>query len=136
MGIIVPNTLEIEILTDKFTLPLTLRIFGNNYVPVGISLAANFTEIAGGGYVAKPLTFANWVITPGDPSFALYNAQQIWTFTGPINAPATIFGYYVTRNSDGKLMWAERFPVGLVPFTPILGSIIKVIPKFVAQSEF
>jgi hypothetical protein len=136
MGLIVPDTLEVEILTDKLNTPLTLRIFGNNYVPIGTIILANLTEIAGGGYVAKALTFANWVITSGDPSYALYNAQQTWTFTGPINAPFTIFGYYVTRNSDGKLMWVERFPVGLVPFTPINGSIIKVIPKFVAQSEF
>ena len=136
MGLVVPNALEVEILTDKLNTPLTLRIFGNNYVPIGISLVANFTEIAGGGYLTKPLTFANWIIIAGDPSTATYNAQQIWTFTGPINAPFTIFGYYVTRNSDGKLMWAERFPMGLVPFTPINGSIIKVIPKFAAQSEF
>lgn len=133
---VVPNVLEVEILTTILTPPLTLRLYGNNATPVGITLAAGFIEIAGGGYANKPLTFANWGIVSGDPAVATYNAQQTWTFTGAINAPFTIYGYYVTRNSDGKLMWAERFAAGLVPFTPINGSIIKVIPKFIAQSLF
>jgi hypothetical protein len=136
MGMVVPNTLEQEILTSLLTSAMTLRIFGNNATPIGVSIAGDFTEIAGGGYANKPLILANWVITPGDPTIALYNTQQAWTFTGPINAPGTIYGYYVTRNSDGKLMWAERFASGVVPFTPIAGSIIKVTPKFIAQSLF
>ena len=133
---VVPDVLENEILTAILNTALTLKLYGNNTTPIGASLAAGFTEIAGGGYASKPLTFANWGIISGDPTSATYNTQQTWTFTGPINAPFTIYGYYVTRNSDGKLMWAERFAVGLVPFTPINGSIIKVIPKFVAQRLF
>lgn len=136
MGLVVPNVLEVEILTDKLNTPLTLRIFGNNYVPIGASATANFTEIIGGGYANKPLTFPNWTITSGDPSIALYNIQQQWNFTGAINAPGTIYGYFVTRNSDGKLMWAERFPSGFLPFTPIAGSLIKILPRFTGQSAF
>jgi hypothetical protein len=136
MGLIVPNVLEVEVLTTLLNTPLTLKIFGNNYIPIGASATANLTEIVGGGYVAKPLTFANWIITAGDPSKAIYNAAQQWTFTGPVNAPNTVYGYYVIRNSDGKLMWAERFPAGLVPLAPINGSIVRVLPEFTAQSTF
>lgn len=133
---VISNVLEVEILTEKLTPALTLRLYGNNVTPSGASSAASFTEIAGGGYANKPLTFANWGIVAGDPSLATYNALQNFNFTGVINAPGTIYGYYVTRNSDGKLMWAERFPAANVPFAPIAGSKIAVLPKFSAQSLF
>ena len=134
MGFIVPNTIEIEVINQLLTPALTMRIYGNNFTPNATSIAANFTEIAGGGYLAKPLIFANWSIVAGDPSQATYATIQKWTFTGPINAPGTIYGYYVTRNSDGKLMWAERFPAANVPFSPIVGSVVAVLPRFDCQS--
>lgn len=136
MGLVVPDALEVEILTEKLTPALTLKLYSNNVTPSGASSAAAFTEVTGGGYASKPLTFANWVISAGDPSSAVYNATQQWTFTGATGGPGTIYGYYVTRNSDGKLMWAERFPSAVVPFAPVAGSIIKVLPKFTAQSQF
>ena len=136
MALVVPNTLEVEILTEKLTPALTMKLYSNDVTPSGGSAPAGFTEVAGGGYTSKPLTFANWSISAGDPSSAVYNATQQWTFTGPTNAPGTIYGYFVTRNSDGKLMWAERFPSAVVPFSPIAGSIIKVLPRFTAQSQF
>jgi hypothetical protein len=136
MSQVVPDALEVEVLTTLLTPALTLKLYSNNVTPTGLSSAASFTEVSGGGYTSLPLTFANWTITSGDPSSAVYNATQSWNFTGVTSAPGTIYGYYVIRNSDGKLMWAERFSSGLVPFTPIAGSIIRVLPKFTAQSEF
>jgi|SRR5215467_4360497 len=136
MSQVVPNQLEVEILTNLLNTAITLRLYGNNATPAAGSTAASFTEIAGGGYAAKALTFANWVITAGDPSTAQYNAVQQFIFTGVINAPGTIYGYYVTRNSDGHLLWAERFAAALVPFAPIAGSQINILPAFSAQSQF
>jgi hypothetical protein len=136
MSQVVPNALEVEVLTTLLTPALTLRLYGNNATPAGASTAASFTEIAGGGYVAKALTFANWSIAAGDPSTGLYNILQQFNFTGVINAPGTIYGYYVTRNSDGKLIWAERFSAALVPFAPVAGSTISIVPAFNAQSQF
>lgn len=136
MSLIVPNAYEVEALNDLLTPPLTLRLYGNAATPSGTSTAAAFTEITGGGYAAKPLTLANWNISAGDPSQAVYNATQAWTFTGIIDPPGTIYGYFVTRDSDGLLMWAERFPAANVPFVPINGSIIKILPKYTAQSAF
>lgn len=135
MGLVVPNVLEVEILTEKLTPALTLKLYGNNVTPSATSAAANFNEISGGGYASKPLTFANWTIVGGAPSLAVYLLQQ-WTFTGVIDAPGSIYGYFVTRNSDGKLMWAERFPAAVVPFGPIAGSIIRILPRFSAESQF
>jgi len=134
MTLIVPNVIEVSILTDKLTPAHTMKLYGNNVTPSGISVAADFTEIAGGGYANKPITFANWTITGGAPSVALYNAVQVWVFTGPVNAPGTIYGYFITKNSDGTLLLAERFPVGIVPFTPIAGSVIRVTPRLTCES--
>jgi hypothetical protein len=135
MGMIVPDTVEIEIITGILTPALTLRLYSNNYTPLPTSIAANFTEVAGGGYANKPLVFGTWVITANAPSEAIYPIQT-WTFTGATNAPGTIYGYYVTRNSDGLLRWAERFAAGYLPFSPIAGSVVKITPRFTASSLY
>lgn len=131
----VPNAVELEIVTEFLTDAMTLRLYSNNKTPADNDIAANYTEVVGGNYVNKPLTFANWVINAGTPTVGVYPFQQ-WLFNGPTGAPNTIYGYYVTRNSDGKLMWAERFPAANVPFAPVNGSKIVVQPKFSAESLF
>src|SRR3982751_2479471 len=113
MSLVVPNAIEVEVLTTLLTPAYTLRIYGNNKTPAAGDVAANYTEISGGGYVAKAITFANWTIVAGAPSLATYTGQT-WIFTAAIDAPGTIYGYYVTRNSDGKLLLAERFPAANV----------------------
>jgi len=134
MSLIVTNVQEASILTNFLTSALTMRLYGNDRTPAGTDVAANYTEIAGGGYATKALTLANWTITAGGPTIALYNTVQQWVFTGAINAPSTIYGYFITRDSDGLLLWAERFPAGSVPFTPIAGSVIRVTPRITAES--
>jgi len=134
MSLIVTNVQEVAILNTFLTPALTMRIYGNDRTPAGTDAAADYTEIAGGGYANVPLTFANWTVTGGGPTIALYNAVQQWIFTGAINAPGTIYGYFITRNSDGLLMYAERFPSGSVPFTPIAGSVIRVTPRITCES--
>ena len=135
MPLVVPDAAELRALTYILTPNLTLRIFGNNATPGPLSVSADFTEIAGGGYANVPLTFANWILVSGTPSVATY-PKQTWTFTGVINAPGTIYGYYITRDSDGLLMWAERFPVAVVPFTPIAGSVVQITPRFTGGSVY
>jgi hypothetical protein len=136
MPLIVPDQQEVEVLTAILTPALTIRLYSNNKTPVGTDSVAGYTEVIGGGYVALPLTFANWVITSGNPSQASYNVIASWVFTGVTNAPGSVYGYYVTRNSDGKLMWAERFPASTLPFAPENGSRIQVLPRYAAQSLF
>jgi len=133
MSLIIPDAREIEVLTNFLTPALTLKLYGNNKTPTSADIAANYTEIVGGGYLSKPLIFANWTLTPGAPSVALYAVQE-WLFTGVINAPATIYGYFVIETISGLLKWADRFPVANVPFTPIAGSVIRVVPRISAES--
>jgi hypothetical protein len=135
MSLKVPNAVEIEVLTTLLTPAHTLRIYGNDYTPVDNDVAANFTEITGGNYTNRPLTFANWNIVSGDPSVASYSVQT-WIFDGPVDAPNTIYGYYITRDTDGKLLLAERFASAVVPFGPVNGSKIVILPRLSAESQF
>lgn len=135
MSLVVPDAVEVIILQMFLNTNLTLRLFGNNATPAANSTAASFNEIAGGGYANKALTFAGWSFVSGSPSYGLY-AKQSWTFTGAINAPGTIYGYFITRDSDGILLWAERFNPAAVPFTPIVGSLVEVTPKFTGSSVY
>jgi hypothetical protein len=136
MGLVVPSAREVEVLQTFLNVGITMKLYSNNYTPIGTSVAANFIEVVGGGYGSKTITYANWIIAAGDPSVALYNTMEQWTFTGPTNAPGTIYGVYFIRTSDGMLLWAEPFPTAVVPFVPIAGSIVKYLPKFSAQSLF
>lgn len=135
MGLVVPDAAELRFLNLILADAMTLRIFGNNATPSATSVAASFTEIAGGGYTNRALVFAGWSFTTGTPSYGL-QVKQSWVFTGAINAPSTIYGYFVTRDSDGLLMWAERFPVAQVPFTPVAGSLVEITPKFTGGSVY
>lgn len=135
MSLKIPNPIEVEVLTALLTPAHTLRLYGNDKTPADNDVSANYTEISGGGYANKPITFANWTIIAGTPSSATYSGQT-WLFTGAINAPGSIYGYYITRNSDGKLLLAERFPSANVPFSPINGSKIVVLPRVTAESQF
>lgn len=135
MALLVPSAYRLEIMQEELNTPLTLKLYGNDKTPAAGDSSSGYTEIAGGGYIAKALVFASWTITEGSPVKAK-NATQTFTFTSVINAPGSIYGYYVIRDSDGKLLWAERFPAANVPFAPINGSKIIITPIFNLASQF
>lgn len=139
MGFLVPKAILLDTLNATLNAPLgwTLKLYGNDKTPAPGDSTAGYTEIAGGGYTPKPIIFASWIINvTTDVPQASYNETQIWTFTGAINAPGTIYGYYMTRNSDGRLMLAERFIGALVPFSPEAGSQVRVLPRYSVRSQF
>lgn len=133
----VPAQQERELITTVITPALTLRLYSNDKTPATGDVAADYTEVVGGGYVNKALAFAGWTLTTVgvSPCSASFSAQS-WIFTGVTNPPGTVYGYYVTRNSDGLFMWGERFPAGSLPFSPIAGSKVIVLPKYRVQSLF
>lgn len=136
MSLIVPNTVVTEALTDIITPNLHIRLYGNAHTPTDSDSVSAYTEIVGGGYAAIPLTFANWSIAQGSPITATYNTAVAWTFNGIINAPGSVYGYFVTNDTDGSLVWAEEFPSGVIPFSPVNGSVITVTPLITAASLF
>lgn len=133
MSICVTDVGKIKALQLYLADALTLKLYSNNVTPSKLKVAGDFTEVIGGGYANFSLTFAHWVIIGGSPGRADYDELKTFSFTGVTTGPGTIYGYFVV-DAGGVLRWAERFPV--VPFTPILGSFIKLIPRFSAGSIF
>ena len=108
---------------------LVVKLYTNNYTPVDTSVAGDFTEAAGGGYVTKTLTNGSWTVTVGnDPSDAVY-AEQTWTFTGTLTGSATIYGYFVVgNNGTGTLVYAELLGASFQPLNN--GDQLKITLKF------
>lgn len=131
MALVIPNNGEGDGL-DAFvgkTLPstLVLRLYSSNTTPAETDTAASYTEYAAAGYSAIVLTAASWTTTEGAPSSAAY-AQQTFTMTGAGDA----YGYYMTRNTGGRIAVAERFTSA--PFSiPSGGGTIKVTPQITAD---
>lgn len=133
MALIVPNASEILLL--RFALGdaaphvnSTLRLFVNNYTPVPASVAANFTEMSTQGYAAITLTNTNWTVTNIDPEAEAVQAQQTFTFNGT-GGDTNVYGYYLTDNTAGELLWAERFPTAPILVPASFGGQIRVTPR-------
>lgn len=113
MTLLVPTVSE-KTLAD-FMLGVTtpgnqkLKLFVNNYTPVDASVAADFTEMSTLSYAEKTLTKTSWVTTEGAAGAAASAAYaaQTWTFTA--GSAVTVYGYYITDVTTGKLLWAENF---------------------------
>ena len=121
MSLVVPTVAKNKNLQEILNRALTLRIYGNNHIPVIGDTASSYTEIAGGGYANVSLVYANWVITGGIASYPI----QSFNFTGTLSAPGTTYGYYVT-DVDGDVRWAERWEESVAGFAPVVGSLIKI----------
>ncbi len=106
---------------------LVLRLYTSNTTPAEADTAATYTELAVAGYAAITLAGANWTLTEGAPGQAAY-PQQTFTLT----AAATVYGYYMTRASSGRIALAERFTAA--PFVlPSGGGSIKITPQITAD---
>lgn len=120
-------------LAGAFTDVWELKCYSNNKTPALTDDATDYTEVTGGGYVAIVLDKNDFVVTPGNPSQALYNAFQDFLFTGATGGPGTVYGYFIVDGA-GNLVQAERFPAAQAPITPINGTLIRVTPKITAGS--
>ncbi|MEN6532166.1 MAG: hypothetical protein ABFD89_00790 [Bryobacteraceae bacterium] len=128
-AVVLPVQGEAILLQRFLSVATTLRLFTNDYTPVETTTEANVTEMSGYGYSAISLSSGSWSYqTTTSPAEASY-AQQTFTLTsGPVSA----YGYYVTQDSDGKLLWAERFTDG--PYSiPAAGGTVRVTAKFTAD---
>lgn len=85
----------------------TLRLFKSNTTLTDALTVSSLTEADFTGYSAKALAAGGWSITPGDPTAAQF-AQQSFVSTADQTAQ-TIYGYYLTATSGGRLQLVERF---------------------------
>lgn len=97
----------VDFMRDILRDPCTLRLYGNELGPD--PTANDFVEPEGGGYSGKPMRAQSWDLTNA-PVEANY-PKQTFTFTGPAGV---VRGWYVTRNSDGRLRWYEPLANGPV----------------------
>jgi hypothetical protein len=125
---------QVEILNKALNQVLTLKLFSNNHTPDDEDDISDYDEVTGGGYTDIDLSFANWVVTPGAPSVAVYTDFQDFNFTGATGGPGSIYGYYIV-NPANILMWAERFDPADVPFTPVNGSLVRIKPRITNQNQ-
>ena len=106
---------------------LQLRLYQNNITPAETDTAATYTVATFTGYADITLTASSWTVTEGAPSEAAYPLQ---TFTSSADQTSqSIYGYYFTRVTSGRIAWAERFPAGPYAIANN-GDNIKVTPKY------
>jgi len=124
MSLVVPtpsrDVMLANILNKTPAQNLVLRLYTNDLTPDDDTVAADFVEQSGHGYAAVALDASSWTITNGLATYP----QTVFTFN---SAAATVYGYYITEVTSGKLKYAERFP------TPDQiannGDEVKVTPK-------
>jgi hypothetical protein len=129
MTLLVPNNGEgdgLSYFVNKSTPEnLVLRLYSSNTTPAETDTAASYTEATFTGYAAATLTGASWVVTEGAPSSAAY-AQQTFTSSAGSQS-ASVYGYFLTRASSGRIAYAERFSDG--PYSIVNnGDQIKITP--------
>lgn len=130
----VPDASEISMLQDILAAPHTLRLYVNEKTPADADAAEDYVEMSTLGYAVKPLTYDHWDFTEGNPGGALYDALQSFAFSA--GTPIKVYGLFVTRDSDGKLRWAERFyaegtePIDYMVVGNADGDKIEFIPAF------
>jgi microcystin-dependent protein len=116
----------LDLITD---VDMTLRLYQNDVtdgltdVQIEALTQASFTEANFTGYAASSLT-TSWTTTQGNPSTA---TRAEVTFTRSSTGTAQlIYGYYLTRNSDGALQWFENFdgPISV----EFINDAVKVTP--------
>ena len=127
----VVNQAEEHFLDLILAVNYTLRLFKNNVTPGDTLTEGDFTEADFTGYSANAMTGGAWVTTPGDPCTGAY-AKQSFTSSAD-QAAQTIYGYYVTRTSDGALEWFEKFDASVT--VQYNGDQIDVTPQITLADE-
>jgi hypothetical protein len=91
---------------------LTLRLFSNNVTPTPEDNVTSYVELVATGYAPIPVPAGAFTITnPTGSVMQAALAEKVFSGSGG----ATIYGYYLTRQSDGTLVAAFR--PAAAPFT-------------------
>lgn len=111
------EVIALSYLVGKTASTETLKVclYTNNITPAEGDTAGTYTVASGGGYADATLTAGSWTVTGGAPTQAVYGPTITWTFTGALSGSATVYGYYIVRNTTGDIVGAENFST---PFTP------------------
>lgn len=113
--IVIPDAGSLEVLTQAFSsalvvdVPLSVRLFSNNYTPDQSSVLANFTEAGWLGYFRQTINRADWynALLVGGVASLEYSLVFLWTNTS--GAPQTVYGWYAVNPATAVVQIAERF---------------------------
>jgi len=72
---------------------------------------ASYTESSATGYAGITLTGSLWTVATTTGTTVANYAQQTFSYS----TSESVYGYFVTSNGKGQVLWAERFS-GAVPF--------------------
>lgn len=98
-----------ELLTNNETVSdLRLHLYQNDLDPTSSNVLGDFTEATFTGYASVLLTAANWTVTTASTTVHEYNTSVPFTSSAG-SQNQDIYGYYVTKESDGSLVYSERF---------------------------
>lgn len=104
------------------------HLYSNSFVPTDAMVIGDFTESTFPGYAGQSVTSGGWGSPSDDGTCStVASASQVYTATGASGESA--YGYYVTDNADGALLFAELFVGGAVPLSTT-GSSVTVIPQY------
>jgi len=137
MALVVPDVAEILMLqylvnmlaTDGSAGPAgggrVLRLYTNNPTVDDSITTAILTEAVGAtGYAPVTLAGSSWTTTQTNGTTTAVYSEQTFTFTTAV----TVYGYYVTSQTGGNLLWVEKFSGA--PFQlPAGGGEIAITPK-------
>jgi len=137
MALVVPDVAEILMLqyivnmlaTDGTAGPAggnrVLRLYTNNPTIDDSITTSVITEAVGAtGYAPITLAGSSWTTTQAVGVTTAVYSEQTFTFTTAV----TIYGYYVTSQTGGNLLWVEKFSGA--PFQlPSGGGEIAITPK-------
>lgn len=137
-----PNAVEVDILTWLLSGTgwaagnTALLLFTNDFeagkteAQKDAATNASFTGATFPGSAAVTLTSASWVITGGQPTAAVYPIQ---TFErSSTGASETVYGYWIRRVSDSRLLTYEQFPGPVVVTNN--GQRIRFTPRLPCRS--
>jgi hypothetical protein len=106
-----------------------LRLFANNVAVSPINIPSDFLELSATGYAAVALTPGNWTNALGTNAYT--GTYLTVTFSMTAGLGQTVYGYYVTDETDSTVMFAGSFAQ---PFAiPDAGGQVAVTPTFTDQ---
>ena len=113
--------------------PLILKLFTNNISSItDLNVASDFTEATFTGYSNIVLTGSNWVITPSATNVDAFASYPEVSFTSTANQNQTVYGWYMVRQTTGKLFRAGLFSSPQVVTTS--GIVVYITPKITVDS--
>lgn len=102
-----------------------LHLFTSNITPAETDVLSTYStnEVTDASYAAKTLTGTNFTVATVSGTTTATYPRQTFTFA----AAATVYGFYITNNSDTALLWVARFDAA--PFNiPSGGGTIGIDP--------